>query len=197
MRCLVIIKYNHTIYIMLSHSGSMFSRAIKKCSKDPYTHVSIALDEHLYELYSFGRIKPYNPIIGGFVKEDIVNGTYRRFPETKCAIYSLDISDEQYRRLKKELNKFKRASKQYKYNLIGVVSAAFNKPIHRQHSYFCSQFVSEILQNSGIRLIDKDPGLTSPMDFSRCNELLCIYEGELKTISNGGLNNQVFLDINV
>lgn len=170
---------------MLSHSGSMFSKAIKVCSKDPYTHVSIALDENLYELYSFGRINPYNPIIGGFVKEDIVNGTYRRFPETKCAIYALEIDDVQYRRLKRELNKFKRASRRYGYNFIGVVSAAFNKPIHRRHSYFCSQFVSEILQNSGIKLLEKDPRLTSPMDFSKCDGLECVYEGELKAISNG------------
>lgn len=172
---------------MLSHSGSMFSKAIKVCSKDPYTHVSISLDENLYELYSFGRIRPYNPIIGGFIREDIVNGTYRRFPETKCAIYALDIDDEQYERLKRELNKFKRASKRYGYNFIGVVSAAFNKPIHRKHSYFCSQFVSEILQNSGIKLLEKDPRLTSPMDFSRCNGLECVYEGRLKAISEGDL----------
>lgn len=176
-------KDNHIIYIMLSHSGSMFSRAIKVCSKDTYTHVSIAFDENLNELYSFGRIKPYNPMIGGFVKEDIVNGTYGRFPQTKCAIYKLEIDDIQYKRLKRELNKFKRDKKRYGYNLIGVMSAAFNKPLRRRHKYFCSQFVSEILQNSGVKLIDKDPCLTSPMDFIRSEKLECIYEGELKALS--------------
>ncbi len=172
---------------MLSHSGSIFSRAIKVCSKDPYTHVSIALDENFYELYSFGRIKPYNPIIAGFVKEDIKNGTYRRFPDTRCAIYALDIDETQFRMLQKELNRFKKESRKYGYNLIGVISAAFNKPLHRKYSYFCSQFVSEILQNSGIRIIDKDPNLTSPMDFSRSNRLECIYEGELKALSSSDL----------
>lgn len=180
-----------TIYIMLSHSGSMFSKAIKICSRDRYTHVSIALDEDLNELYSFGRIKPYNPMIGGFVREDIVNGTYRRFPETKCAIYALEIEDYQYTRLKRELNKFKRDSRRYGYNFIGVLSAAFNKPIHRKYSYFCSQFVSEILQKSGIEIINKDPRLTSPMDFSRCNGLECIYEGDLIALNNLGVHTTI------
>lgn len=175
---------NNNIYILLSHSGSMFSKTIKIFSKDTYTHVSIALDEDLKELYSFGRIKPYNPILGGFVREDIVNGTYGRFPETKCALYSLEIDDKQYSRLKQELYKFKLESEKYGYNLLGVMSAAFNKPIHRRYSYFCSQFVSEILLNSGIKIIDKDPSLTSPMDFINCDELECVYEGYLNAYSS-------------
>lgn len=174
----------NTIYILLSHSGSMFSKAINICTREPYTHVSIALDENLKELYSFGRINPYNPIVGGFVKEDVINGTYRRFPNTKCALYSLEIDDIQYRGLKRELNKFKRESEMYGYNLLGVVSAAFNYPIHRKYSYFCSQFVSEVLLNSGINIIDKNPSLTAPMDFRSCDELEFVYEGCLKTYSS-------------
>lgn len=175
---------NNTIYILLSHSGSMFSKAINICTREPYTHVSIALDRNLKELYSFGRINPYNPIIGGFVKEDVINGTYGRFPNTKCALYSLEIDDIQYRKLRKELNRFKRESERYGYNLLGVVSAAFNHPIHRKYSYFCSQFVSEVLLNSGIRIINKNPSLTSPMDFRICEELEFVYEGNLKTYSS-------------
>lgn len=171
------------IYILLSHSGSMFSKAINICTREPYTHVSIALDRDLHELYSFGRIRPYNPILGGFVKEDISGGTYKRFPNTRCALYSLKITDRQYRKLKRELNKFKKERDKYGYNLIGVVSAAFNYPIHRQYRYFCSQFVSELLLKSGIKIIDKNPSLTAPMDFIGSDELECIYVGYLRTYS--------------
>ena len=177
------------IYILLSHSGSMFSKAINICTREPYTHVSIALDRNLHELYSFGRIRPYNPVIGGFVQEDIGGGTYKRFPKTRCALYSLKITNGQYRQLKKELNKFKRESDKYGYNLIGVVTAAFNYPIHREYRYFCSQFVSELLQKSGINLIDKNPSLTAPMDFICSDELECIYEGYLRTYSVEANNN--------
>lgn len=185
---------NKTIYIMLSHSGSMFSKLINLCTKEPYTHVSIAFDEGLREMYSFGRINPYNPIIGGFVKEDIINGTFGRFPETRCALYSLEINDKQHDRLKAELYKFKQESNKYGYNLLGVMSAAFNFPLHRKYSYFCSQFVSEVLLNSGIKIIDKNPSLTSPMDFISCEELEIIYEGELRaygSMQNQGLSMQL------
>ncbi len=171
------------IYILLSHSGSVFSKAINLYTKEPYTHVSIALDKNLHEFYSFGRIKPYNPVLGGFVKEDIEGGSFKRFPNTICALYSLKITYKQFRMLKRELNKFKREGDKYGYNLIGVVSAAFNYPIHREYKYFCSQFVSELLLKSGIKIIDKNPSLTAPMDLIANDELECIYKGYLSNIS--------------
>lgn len=170
---------NYTIYILLSHSGSIFSKAINMYTRGPYTHVSIALDEDLKELYSFGRLKPHNPIFGGFIKEDIVNGTYRRFPKTKCILYSLKINKQQYEKLKRELNRFKREADKYGYNFLGIIGAMFNHPIQRRYNYFCSQFVSEILHKSDIKILDKDPGLTAPMDFANCKELEFIYEGYL------------------
>lgn len=177
-------KGHKTIYILLSHSGSMFSKMINIYTRDPYTHVSIGFDEDLKELYSFGRLKPYNPIIAGFVKEDIINGTYGRFPNTKCVLYSMNVNDIQYKKLKKELSRFKREKDKYGYNFLGLFGAMFNFPIQRKYNYFCSQFVSELLINSGINIIDKHPGLTSPMDFKQCSELEFVYEGYLNTYSN-------------
>lgn len=170
---------NHTIYILLSHSGSVFSKLISAYTRGKYSHVSIALDKDLRELYSFGRLKPYNPIIGGFVREDIINGTYGRFPQTRCVLYSLKVNEIQYHKVHKNLNSFKRESEKYGYNFLGLIGAMFHHPIQRRYSYFCSQFVSELLQNSDIRIIDKHPGLTGPMDFLGCQELEFVYEGYL------------------
>src|SRR5699024_8215003 len=113
-------------------------------TKGDYTHVSISFDKDLKELYSFGRLKPYNPIFAGFVKEDIINGTYGRFPNTRCALYSLKINEIQHQKLQKELNRFKREADKYGYNFLGLIGAMFNHPIQRKYSYFCSQFVSEV-----------------------------------------------------
>lgn len=159
----------------------MLSRVINKYTKEPYSHVSIAFDEELKELYSFGRLRPNNPLIAGFVKEDIENGTYARFPKTKCALYSLEINSLQYRRLMRELQKFKRDGEKYGYNLVGLIGVMVKYPIEREYNYFCSQFVSSLLKKSGITLIDKHTGLTSPRDFRECRELNLIYEGDLKS----------------
>lgn len=171
----------HIIYILLTYSGSVLSKVINRYTGEPYSHVSIAFDEELNELYSFGRLRPSNPIFAGFVREDVVNGTYARFPNTTCAIYSLEISELQYRKLKKELRKFQIDGDKYGYNLIGLVGVMVNYPIERKYNYFCSQFVSSLLNNSGIKLIDKQAALTSPRDFRECNELNLIYEGNLQT----------------
>ncbi len=163
----------------MSHSGSVFSRLISAYTRGSYSHVSLALDKDLKQLYSFGRLRPYNPIIGGFVKEDIVNGTYRRFPKTRCMLYSLKVDELQYLKVEKNLERFKRESKKYGYNFLGLIGAMFHHPIQRRYSYFCSQFVSEVLQESGIKILDKNPGLTGPMDFLGLKELEFVYEGYL------------------
>lgn len=168
------------IYILLSHSGSLLSKCINRYTKEPYTHVSIAFDEELNELYSFGRLRPNNPIVAGFVKEDIANGTYKRFPGTMCALYSLEIDKIQYRNLKKEIKIFKNDATKYGYNLIGLIGYMANYPVDRKYNYFCSQFVSSLLNSSGIRLIDKPTALTSPRDFRECRDLNLVYEGNLQ-----------------
>ena len=59
------------IYILLTDTGTWFSRAIKLYTGAPYNHASIALDEELNELYSFGRKVYTNPFSAGFVQEHI------------------------------------------------------------------------------------------------------------------------------
>ncbi len=181
---------NHKIYILLTHSGSAFAKLINVYTRDKYTHASIALDKDLNELYSFGRRKPYNPLIAGFVQEDIINGTFGRFPKTRCALYSLKVSEVQYKKVEKNLARFKEESKRYGYNFLGLFGAMFQHPIQRRYSYFCSQFVSELLLTSDIKLLDKHPGLTAPMDFLGCPELEFVYEGYLN-IYGQGLNKEM------
>lgn len=170
----------NTIYILLTHSGSLLSKFINRYTKEPYTHVSIALDINLKELYSFGRIYPSNPLIGGFIKEDIENGTYARFPSTIGALYSLKINDIQYDKLRRELNKFKINKKKYRYNLIGLFGVMLNYPLERKHHYFCSQFVATLLKNSGIYNFNKPISLISPKDFREWKELNLVYEGAMR-----------------
>ena len=174
------------IYIMLSDTQSFISKGIKVYTRKPYSHVSIALDINLEEVYSFGRLKPYNPLIGGFVKEDIDNGTFKIYPNTKVALYSIDVSLQQLNEVKAAIDKFKANDYKYRYNFIGVVGVILNKPINRKYRYFCSQFVAEVLLDSDIKIIDKDIGLTLPDDFINHKELQLVYEGMLHQYKREG-----------
>lgn len=81
------------IYIILTHTGTVLSKIIKGFTKDEFSHVSIALDIELKEMYSFGRLNPNNPFCGGFVHEYIDKGTFKRFYKTRAKVYSLEVTE--------------------------------------------------------------------------------------------------------
>ncbi|WP_440895602.1 hypothetical protein ACS127_13730 [Amphibacillus sp. Q70] len=167
------------VYIMLSDTGTLFTTMIKAYTKAPYNHASLAFDQELNEMYSFGRRNPKNPLHGGFVKENIRTGTYSRYPETTCVIYRLKVSEREKQKMKRILEVFIKKHNKFLYNILGVIWVSLKEPIEFSNSYFCSQFVADILNRSGIYLWDKLPIMVTPEDFrkSKCLELL--YEGKL------------------
>src|SRR5690625_3279074 len=95
-----------SFYLVISHSGSWLSQAIRVCSRAPYSHVSITFDLSLQSLYSFGRLNPNNPFIGGFTIESIDGGIFKRFKETTCQIYMVRTTDEKYEDLRRRIQYF-------------------------------------------------------------------------------------------
>ena len=102
------------IYIVLTHTGTILSKVIKEFTKDEFSHVSIALDIELKEMYSFGRLNPYNPFWGGFVHEYIDKGTFKKFYKTRAKVYSLEVTEEQYRSIKSNIDQIKNNKEDYK-----------------------------------------------------------------------------------
>jgi hypothetical protein len=173
------LNFNQSVYILLTDTGTLFTKSIKNYTGAPYNHASISFDRELTELYSFGRKNPRNPINGGFVKEDILTGTYSKYPNTTCVIYELNVTDRDIEKMRRVLNVFVRSGNKYMYNLLGLIGVTLNEPIEFSNSYFCSQFVAEILQRSGIKLWDKLSALVTPDDFRNHEKLDLIYEGSL------------------
>ncbi|MBU9721245.1 hypothetical protein KS407_07255 [Bacillus alkalicola] len=167
------------VYIMLSDTGTLFTTVIKKYTKAPYNHASLAFDPELTEMYSFGRKNPRNPLYGGFVKEDILKGTYSRYKKTTCVVYRLEVTERDVVKMKRVLNVFIKNNGKYLYNLLGVIGVSINEPVEFSNSYFCSQFVADVLRRSGIVLWDKLPALVTPDDFRKNERLELIYEGKL------------------
>lgn len=167
------------VYLLLSYSGSVPSHLIHYYTRDPYAHASISLDKELKEMYSFARLRPNNPLIAGFVHEDLETGTFNKFKNATCQLYTLNVTEKQYESLKAEIVKFKNQRDRYGYNFLGVLTAMFNKPFEREFKYFCSQFVATVLHNSDIKIVEKPPGLTKPMDFAESGHLKLIFEGRL------------------
>ena len=157
------------IYLVLSYTGTVLSNIIKLYTKNEFSHVSIALDEDLEELYSFGRLKPYNPFKGGFVHEGINIGTFKRFPKTRAAVYSLTVSDMEYQEIEKNIRKFKEKRDLYTFNTVGLFLVAINKKIIRENSFYCAEFVRYILETSGVKL--ELPQIIQPEEFKKVENL--------------------------
>ena len=174
------------VYIVLTHTGTILSRVIKIYTKDEFSHVSISLDEELEEMYSFGRLNPNNPFIGGFVHESIHNGTFKRFFNTKAKIFLLNITEEQYEKVKYNIRKIEENKEKYTFNILGLFAAGFNKKIQKEHSFYCAEFVRALLQEAYINL--DLPEIIKPEDFKNIPELEEIYSGLLRKYQHKKIN---------
>lgn len=168
------------IYIVLSDTGSLFTRSIKLFTRTPYNHSSIAFESDLNTLYSFGRKNPNNPFIGGFVEEHIDSGTFKKFYNTSCLVLSIEVSLESYTQLQVIVDNFVTNKDDYQYNLIGMVSAMVNRPMPSDSKYFCSSFLAESMRKSEMDLIKQSPYITRPGDFMEIENAVIEYEGLLR-----------------
>lgn len=167
------------LYFILSCNGSMLSKMIRLASQDEYSHVSISLDKELKEMYSFGRRNPYNPLFGGFVQESPDFGTFKRFLKTtKVNIYSLEITDDQYKEIKHKLKTIYQMKEKYRFNRLGLILARFRFQFKRKECYFCSEFIKKILDEFGVE--NNLPDVAKPDDFKKLDHARLDYRGMLK-----------------
>lgn len=167
------------IYILQMHTGTLPSIIIKLFTRYKYSHVLLSLDSSLSKMYSFGRKQLFNPLNAGLVIENIDGDFFQHFKKTKCRIYKLTISDEQFKKLENILNNFEQNINDYKYDIIGLIFKCFSVPIKREKHYVCSQFVAEVLSKANICNFDKPTSLVKPKDFESISNTQKVYSGLL------------------
>ena len=167
------------IYIVLAHTGTILSRIIKMRTGAEYTHSSIALDKNLEQMYSFGRQYSYIAFIGGFVREGASFGTYKRFYKTEISVLEIPVTDEQYLKVYEHIEYIKKHKKEYRFNILGLFFAGFNKKLQFNKTYYCAEFVKKMLE---VAEIDKSelPDVIKPKNFKNLSNAKLIYKGKLK-----------------
>lgn len=168
------------IYIILTHTGTALSQIIKYWTKDEFSHVSVALDADLEEMYSFGRLNPYNPFWGSFVHEHINKGTFKRFKKTRAEVYSMFVTDEQYEKAQKVITYFNNNKEKYRFNILGLACVTINKKIVRKNTFYCAEFVKHILKFAGITEVNVLPEIIKPESFKELKGLRLEYQGLLR-----------------
>ena len=165
------------IYILLMQSWSIPSRAIKFFTRYQYSHVAMALEEDCYTTYSFGRLRPHNFLVGGFCVEQQDGPFFTAFKDTRCRIYELSVTDEQYAAIQGRLQAMTERRSDYGYDFIGIFLKLFNIRVRFHNRYVCSVFVSDVLHNSGAYRFSKDVELVKPKDFLELPYDRIVYEG--------------------
>ncbi len=153
------------LYIVISQTGTILSRVLKLFTGAEYNHASVSVSEDLKQMYSFGRRHPYNPFWGGFVKESIHSGTFKRFYKTKAVVLAVDIDEQKYIQLCELLKEMHSNRKIYRYNYLGVCLAAFRIAYKKRNCYYCSEFVKDVLLKGGVDGAETLRPIVQPIHF--------------------------------
>ncbi len=172
-----------SIYLLLTRSQTFVSRAIHLATDDPYTHVSIAFESDLSCLYSFARRYAALPLPAGLVEEHLHRGFWRRHGSVPCALLKLEVEDAVYEKARKQVAQMMKKAKSYHYSVVGLALCRMQIAHQRRRHYFCSQFVGEVLQNSGALCLPKPPSLMRPVDFDLLPSAVCLFRGQLWQLS--------------
>lgn len=167
------------IYIILTQSGTYFSRLLKFFTGDEFNHASICLDKDFKEFYSFGRLKVNNPFIGGFIKENAFTHVFGKFERVPCMVIKKVITEQQYNKIRALINTFARRSYIYGYDYINCALAKTFFYVSHRKRFFCSEFVAHLLKKTNVTL-PKIPEKMKPYDFTDLDDSEIIYKGELK-----------------
>ena len=165
------------IYIVLSQTGTLLSRVLKIVTHSPYNHSSIALQEDLQTMYSFGRLRPYNPFWGGFVCESPTRGTFKRFKNTRIRVLEIHVSA--YDMVCEIIRQMMAEQERYRYNYWGLILAAIRVPVKRQYRYYCSEFVKYLALRMALPEADHLPAIVKPMHLLSIPHTI-VYEGILR-----------------
>ena len=168
-----------TLYIFLTRSGTLLSNLVYHITGAQYTHVSLAFDPDLTTLYSSTRKNGYTMFPAGPSKEYLNRGVFRLREDIPCALYALDVTEEAYLRARRRADHMMAHGELYRFNSLGLLLCALHIRWQRRRHYFCSQFVSEVLQKSGSLDLPKHSTLMHPNDYASLPELRCLYQGRL------------------
>ena len=138
-----------TLYIFLTRSGTLLSNLVYRLTGAQYTHISLAFDEDLSTLYSSTRKNGYTMFPAGPSREYLNRGVFLMRENIPCALYALEVTDEAYIRAKRRTQHMMHHGELYRFNSLGLLLCWMHIRWQRRRHYFCSQFVSEVLQKSG------------------------------------------------
>ena len=166
------------IYIIQMHTKTLPSWIISFFTRYKYSHVAISFNRNCDITYSFGRKNLYSIFNAGFVMETKSGEFFKRFKDTKCRIYELDVSNKQYNDLIRIIKYIKKNKNCYGYDYLGIVLRYLKIPVTFKNKYVCSYFVAQLLEDAKICDFEKETFNVRPRDFEKVKGFNLIYTGK-------------------
>lgn len=144
-----------TISVLLTKYSDFISCFLYHFAGHGYTHASLGLEEEDAQFYSFNR--------EGFCTETTEKHLRRGVHMSIC--YKFQVPEAVYLNIRQQIEEVKRHRNEYQYTRMGALFAMLHIPFHWEKHYICSQFVAELLIESGAVSLQKNASLYLPNQF--------------------------------
>lgn len=161
-------------YFVFTKTGTILSRLIHLFTEGSYTHSSFSINNDLQDLRSFGRIWQWNPIIGGYVKEDIKSGILSRNANKVLVVKIKSDKEDDLRQLLSYMDSNRH---EYSYDYKAILLGSFGLSSKDRSKFYCSKFCYECLKTLGYE--HKFTGIITPSDLAAVSLQFgdIVYEG--------------------
>lgn len=166
------------VYIIQMDTGTFMGKFISFFTMYRYSHVVISFDKNCDKTYSFGRKNVYSIFNGGFVIESKNGKFFRKFKNTRCRVYEIDVTDKQYIDLTNIIKYMEENKNLYGYDYLGIILRYLRIPIVFKNKYVCSYFVADLLKMADVYEFDKKSCFVKPRDFDGIDNFNLIYTGK-------------------
>lgn len=135
------------VYVLLTDTGTGFSKVSKAVTGDPYNHVSLALDSDLEYVYTYALKTDTNGSKGGLKREskEMLKGA-------RYSLYEMSLTKDMYVRLVDRLDHLEKNVSETGYNHWGLVNTLLGKEVFKSAAevMICSQFLASVMADVGV-----------------------------------------------
>ena len=94
------------------------------------------------------------------------------------------VDDKVYYSAKRMVTEMMKQIDSYNYNVIGLLLCKLNISVYdRDHHFFCSEFVGNVLTRSNALKLPKPPSLMRPNDYTNIPELSLCFRGRMEELA--------------
>ena len=169
------------VFIILTASENLFAKTIRLFTKSNFSHATIALNSELDKLFSFDA--------RGFVDDGLteltkVSTTYY------YSAYMFICTQDEYNIINNIIEGFEAQKDSFKYSIKGIINFIFGKKTEYEGEWFCSEFVSYLVNAASPNTLKKHYSLYSPEDLRHTHKFIKLDEGLIKNFKSSKIDKK-------